>query len=197
MKFINQSLAIAIAMLLLSAVAYISIASFDYVRILYLSLDPHLARVIAACLLALLIAAWVAVPGARKVAALRARQQLGDEITATYQYFVDYWSALLTGTRPQDSDGTDAGLTLGRLLALYGGAEVIKVHRAMLARFGESGADDLELHELFGKALAAIRNDLGRDMRGISALQLRQLILPDQPRSSTQPSESIAAGSET
>lgn len=177
MKNINQALATLVVLLLLAAIAVAGIAAFDYARTLYTSLDPQVARITATGLIAILTTAWIVARIARRAAAQRIRQQLGNEVAAAYQYFVDYWTAVMADRHHSDNNLEEPS-TLDRLLALYGSAEVIKAHMRLRTMMQEREAQDGDVRAEFGKALVAMRNDLGFDMHGITAQQLQNLALP-------------------
>lgn len=57
MKIISQTISILVGLLLLGALAVSGIGTFDYVRALYMSLDPQLSHVVTTVLPVVLIAA--------------------------------------------------------------------------------------------------------------------------------------------
>ena len=179
MKNISQVLAVVTALLLFGALIATGIAAFDYLRTLYLSLDPQLARITATSLIALLITAWILSRITRQSAAKRMRQQLGDEITATYQYFVDYWTSVFADKHYPDDNPEEPSI-LDRLLALYGSAKVIKAHMRLRTMMQKRETPDADVYAEFSKALLAIRKDLGADSQGLSAKDLQLLVLPEQ-----------------
>lgn len=166
------------ALFLLGVLAVTGITTINYARTLYTSLDPQIAHALIASLFAALVVAWFIARVVRKIVVQRMRRQLKDEVTATYQYFVDYWTGAMD--RAEKSDGNPEALqTLDRLMALYGGTEVLKAHLAMREMQQDRDAKSGEMLTQFGKALLAMRRELGAGTTGISAAQLQQLVMPE------------------
>ena len=179
MKTISQIFSILVALLLLGALAFAGIAAIEYVGTLYMSLDPQFARVAAICLFAVLVAAWAIAHGIRRATAQRMRQQLADEISATYRFFMDYWIELMD-QGPQAGGDPEAQQALDRLMALHAGTEALKAHLALRALIRKQDVSESEIRAQFGKALIAIRKDLGAGTQGVAAQELQQLVLPEQ-----------------
>jgi len=182
MKLIGKTFAVLAGLSLLGAMAFGAYFAFQCVVALFAGLDPQVANVTAiACFVALAAAWWIA----RAVrAAIRQGKAMTvrDERTAAYQLFVDYWENRLRVEQTQ-TDRLPAGLSeklqvLDRLLALYGGASVIRAHTRLrdLAREGRGQQSDLRAG--FGEALIAIRKDLGADTPSDLAQDLERLLLP-------------------
>jgi hypothetical protein len=178
MKIISQTFSILVGLLLLGALAFTGIAAIEYVGTLYMSIDPQLARITASVLFVVLIAAWTIAHSLRKASAQRMRQQLGDEITAAYQYFMDFWIEIIDHGHLPDSD-PESQHTLDRIMALYGSTEAIKAHLALKAMMQEKDMQVADMRTQFGKALLAMRKDLGVDTQGITAQELVQLVLSE------------------
>ena len=130
-----------------------------------------------ACVVVLAASWWIA-------RAIRAASQqskaltLRDEKTATYQLFVEFWENLLRQKLARSDQFSDKLKVLERLLALYGGAGVVKAHTALRDKERDKGAQHADVRALLGEALAAIRSDLGVDTPRHIAGALEQLILP-------------------
>jgi len=177
-KTINQAFAILVGLLLLGALVIAGIAAIEYISSLYMALDPQLARATAIVLFVVLIAAWIITHSIRRAAAQQMRQQFSNEISATYQYFVDHWIEIIDHGRQSDSN-PEAQQVLDRLIALYGSADAIKAHLALRTMMQQKDMQDANMHAQLGKALLAIRKDLGSDTQGITAQELQQLVLPE------------------
>ena len=97
-----------------------------------------------------------------------------EQKTGVYQFFVECWQDPATASHRH--------IALDRLLALHGGAAVIKAHMALRAIAREKGAAHPDTAAQLGNALLEIRRDLGGSAaaRGIGAGELQQLILGSQ-----------------
>jgi hypothetical protein len=178
MKTINQTFSIFVGLLLLGALAYGGIAAIEYVSSLFMSLDPQLARAATIILLVVLITGWTFSRSVRKAAGQKVRQQLISEIATTYQYFTEYWIRAIN-LKYLSNNAPETQHDLDRLMALYGSAEAINAHLALRTMFLKKDMQPAEMRTQFGKALLAIRKDLGADSQGLSAKDLAQLLLPE------------------
>jgi hypothetical protein len=123
--------------------------------------------------LAALVAAWLVARTAGRARQRRAAERLHAERVATYQLFADVWAAVVAGAA-ENLDGERRALD--RLLALYGSPAVLKAHLALRALERERGPADPALRLELGRALLAIRRDLGLETAGLGAEDLQRLI---------------------
>lgn len=148
----------------------------------FTSLDPDVANVAGITGLALLAAAWIVARGAARSGREAKALALREEKTTTYQLFVDFWESLLRRGRTQAGelpvDLAGKLHMLDRMLALYGGAAVIRAHTSLRALEGEKGAPHPDVRAKLGEALVAIRRDLGADTPLNAAFELERLLLP-------------------
>lgn len=179
MKNFSQTLATLIGLLLLGVAAYAAIAAIKYFGMLYMALDPQTAKLTTFISIIVLLCTLAIAHGIRIAAMRRMRQQLGMEIAAAYQYFMDYWGEMLNQKIPVNKS-PEMLQTLGRFMALYGNSEVLKAHMALQTMMQEGGAQAADMRAQFGKALFAMRKDLGADTAGITAQQLQRLVLQEQ-----------------
>ena len=181
MKLIGQVVAVLFGVSLLAAIGFSVYLGLEYIVALFAGLDPQVASVTGIACVVAFTAVWAVSRSLGRAVRQGKAMALREEKTATYQLFVDYWkSRLQSGVAP--TDPSEKLALLDRLLALYGGAPVIRAHAALRdlglqARHSESRAR-------FGEALVAIRRDLGTDTPGDAARELEQLVLttPDGTR---------------
>jgi hypothetical protein len=182
MKMIGQIVAVLFGVSLLAAMGFGAYLALQYIGALFAGLDPQVASVTGiACVVALLGALAIA---SGIGAAIRQSKAvaLREEKTATYQLFVDFWENLLRQGRAR-SDQLPEGLSeklqlLDRLLALYGGAAVIRAHTALRDLERDKGTQHPDVRARFGEALAAVRKELGADEPRNAARELERLLLP-------------------
>ena len=147
-------------------------------------LEPQVARVtVMACAVVLASAVLIGQrvgKAAREGRALEVR----EERLAAYQILLDTWSRLLREP-PGDSvaDAEPELRLLDRLLAMHGAAAVLQQHAAMRALARERTLAEPAMHEHFGKALWAIRRDLGADVpTGFAPAAVELLLAPPLQR---------------
>lgn len=182
MKVIGQIIALLFGMALLGTIGFGTYLAIEYAIALFSSLDRQVAIVTGiACLVALAVSQVIA----RAIRAANPQDKamaLRDEKTATCQLFVDCWENLLrqgrARTDPLPADLSDKLKVLDRLLALYGGAAVVKAHTALRDLERDKGAQHPDVRARFGEALLAIRKDLGADAPRHFGIELERLLVP-------------------
>ena len=176
---------IAVVLIGISMLAAVAAGAWLLLRSVFgffASLDPDVANVAGITALALLAAAWIVARGAARSGREAKAFALRGEKTTTYQLFVDFWESLLrrgrnqAGELPVDLAGKLH--MLDRMLALYGGAAVIRAHTALRALEGEKGPRHPDVRAKLGEAIVAIRRDLGADTPLDAAFELERLLLP-------------------
>ena len=182
MKLIGQVTALFFGLGLLGALGFGGyLAIEDFVQ-LFFSLDRQVATVTGIGSMVALAISWVIARAIRASGLQSKTMTLRDERAASYQLFVDYWESLLRqGRAPmhQPPDELAEKLkVLDRLLALYGGAAVVKAHTALRDLEREKGALHPAVRTRFGEALLAIRKDLGSDTPRNFGIELERLLLP-------------------
>jgi len=174
MKLIGRVVALLFGVSLLFAIGFGAWLGFQGVVALFAGLDPQVATVTGIGCLVALAAAWGIARSLRAAVRQGRVMALREEKTAAYQLFVDYWKERL---QPQARTDLSGKLQLlDRLLALYGGAAVIRAHTRL--RDLERDGRHSDLRTGFGEALVAIRKDLGADTPHDAAHDLERLLLP-------------------
>lgn len=182
MKLIGQIIALIVIALLVGAIGSGVYLAFEYLAALFMRLDQPVAIITGISWVIALAACWMIARAIRaasqqgKVAALR------EERTATYQLFLDYWENVLRHDGVQmdqlPAEFSEKLKVLERLLALYGGAAVLKAHTSLRSVALDKGALDPDARTRFGEALVAARKDLGSDTPRNIAAELERLLLP-------------------
>ena len=179
MKPLTSLLSALLALALLAAMVVGAYAALVWAVGALARQDPQIATP-AAIALGLLVAAVVLARAARQGQLRRAAEALRPERTATYQLFTDLWAnAIERGGPPAGPESDEQAAerrALDRLLALYASPQVLKAHTALRALERERGAGDPALRPELGRALLAIRRDLGLETAGLSAEDLQRLI---------------------
>jgi len=182
MKVIGRIVAVLFGVSLLGAMGFAVYLALQYIVALFAGLDPQVANVTGIACVVALTAAWVIARGIRTAIRQSKAMALREEKTATYQLFVDFWENLLRQRRvrtdPLPAELSEKLQLLDRLLALYGGAAVIKAHTALRGLARDKGAQHSDVRARFGEALVAIRKDLGADTPRNTAHELERLLLP-------------------
>jgi len=181
MNAFGKTLAVVVGLALLVAIGLGAWFAYQGVVALFAGLDPQVATVTGIGCLVALIAAWGIARSMR--AAIRQKNALAlrEEKTATYQLFVDFWENLLQGQARLDqlpADLSEKLQLLERLLALYGGAAVIKEHTALRHLAQDKGTQHPDVKARLAEALVAVRKDLGADTPYNIAHELERLLLP-------------------
>ena len=183
MNNVGRVVGVVLGLTLGGALMFGGYAAIEFIVALFASLDAQTARVTAIASAVVLLAAAIIASAIRAASRTGKAMQIRDQKWATYQLFVDYWDGVLaTGRAPAvrgSDDATEKSRTLDRLLALYGGAAVIKAHDALRAARDEKGARHADVAAQFGKALLEIRKDLGSGTQGIGGPELLRLVAPD------------------
>jgi hypothetical protein len=179
MKPLTALLSALLAVVLLAAMVVGVYAALGWAVGALARQDPQIAAP-AAIALGLLVAAVVLARAARQTQLRRAAEAVRAERTATYQLFTDLWAnAIERGGPPAGPESDEQAAerrALGRLLALYGSPQVLKAHLALRALERERGPADPALRLELGRALLAIRRDLGLETAGLAAEDLQQLL---------------------
>ena len=175
MSMFGKTLGLLLGLALIAALGAAAWLALDYIGSLFASLDAQVARVTAIGSVVVLLASMIVTAGIRAHGRAGKAAQVREQKRATYQLFVDCWA--------DPAAAPDNLKALDRLLALYGGAAVIKAHAALRAIAREKGTRHPDAQSQLGKALLEIRRDLGSDadVRGITAPELQQLVLTPSP----------------
>ena len=162
-----------VALALLAALSAAAYLAFEFVVAQFTGLDAQVARVTAIGSAVALLASMLIASGIRDAATKSKASQIRDQKAATYQLFVDSWNDVIRrgGTAQENMRALD------RLLALYGGAAVVRSHTRLRAIAQDRGTQHPDVRMQLGEALEQIRKDLGSHGGGISAQELQQLIL--------------------
>jgi hypothetical protein len=191
MNVLGKTIAVVTGVALLGAIGVGAWFAYKGVVALFAGLDPQVATVTAIGCLVALIAAWGIARSMRAAIRQSKAMALREEKNATYQLFVDFWENLfLQGQARMDQlpkDLSEKLQLLERLLALYGGAAVIKEHTALRRLAQDKGAQHPDMKARLPEALVAIRRDLGADTPHNIPQELERLLLPalDAGRSTT------------
>jgi hypothetical protein len=148
---------------------------------LFASLDRDVARVTAIACGVALLSAWVIARGIRAASRQNRATAVRDEKAATYQLLLDFWvNRLRQSGSPGELPAELAGQleVLGRLLALYGHADVIAAHTTLRDRVEA----DPGVPPSIGEMVVAIRRDVGTDTPHRMAKDLENLLLPPERR---------------
>ena len=172
MKLIGRVVALLFGVSLLFAIGFGTWLGFQGVVALFGGLDPQVATVTGiGCMVALAIS-WVIARAIRASGLQSKTMTLRDERAASYQLFVDYWESLLRqGQAPmhQPRDELAEKLkVLDRLMALYGGAAVVKAHTALRDLEREKGVLHPAVRTRFGEALLPFARTWARIPRATS-----------------------------
>jgi hypothetical protein len=176
MSLFGKTLGLLLGLALIAAVGAGAWLALEYIGSLFASLDVQVARVTAIGSVVVLAAAAIVASAIRRGATKTGAARIHEQKIGTYQFFVECWQD--TATPPHKLQALD------RLLALYGGAAVIRSHAVLRALAREKGARHPDAAAQIGKVLLEVRKDLGVQARDISAPELQQLVLgPQAPQS--------------
>ena len=182
MNAFGKTLAVVVGLALLGAMGFGTYLALEYIVALFADLDRQVATVTGIGSMVALAISWVIARAIRASSLQSKTMTLRDEKTASYRLFVDYWESLLRqGRAPMHQPSAELAeklKVLDRLLALYGGAAVVKAHRALRDLEREKGALHPGVRTQFGVALLAIRKDLGSDTPRNFGIELERLLLP-------------------
>lgn len=181
MRLIGRIVTVLFGISLLGAVGVGAYLALQYLVAAFAGLDPQVATVTGVACLVVLTAAWMIAHGTNAASRRSKAIALREEKAATYQLFVDFWENVLRQGWARDkrpADLFDRLQALDRLLALYGGAAVIKAHTALRSLERDKGAQHPDVRARFGEALVVVRKDLGADTPHNTAHDLERLLLP-------------------
>jgi hypothetical protein len=171
MSVFGKTFGLLLGLALITAMGAAAYYALDFVVSVFASLDAQVARVTAIASAVALLAAMLLASAIRDASRKSKANQIREQRHATYQLFIDCW---------QNYAGDAAKLqALDRLLALYGGAAVIKAHVALRTIAREKGPRHQDAAVQFGAALVEMRKDLGAEagVPGATASDLQQLVL--------------------
>ena len=144
--------------------------------------DPRTLGTTAAFSLAVLALAWVVSRGIAAAHRDGRAATFHDEKAATYQLLLDFWTNRLQLPSPRSealrADFLGKELALDRLLALYGGARVIRAHATLSETAARRSGDTAILRRNYRQMLLAVRADLGSDTPAQVADDLESLLAP-------------------
>jgi hypothetical protein len=170
MSFFGKTFGLLLGLALIAALGAAAYLALEFIVSLFAGLDTQVARVTAIASVVVLLASMIITAGIREAGRRSTAAQHREQKAATYQFFVDCWE--------DPTSAREKLQALDRLLALYGGAAVIKAHVALRTIAREKGSWHPDAASQFGKALFEIRKDLGEDGQGITAGELQELVLP-------------------
>lgn len=172
MNIFSKTFGLLLGLALMAALGWAAYLGIDYVASLVAALDAQVARVTAIGSLVVLAAAALIASAIRRGAAKTGGAQIHEHKIGAYQFFIECWQD--PATPPHKLQALD------RLVALYGGAAVIRAHAELRALAREKGARHPDVAARLGKALLELRKDLGVHEGGVSAPELQQLVLAPQ-----------------
>ena len=170
MSIFGKTFGVLLGLALIAALGAAAYLALEFIVSLFAGLDIQVARVTAIASVVVLLASMIITAGIREAGRRSTAAQHREQKAATYQFFVDCWE--------DPTSAREKLQALDRLLALYGGAAVIKAHVALRTIAREKGSWHPDAASQFGKALFEIRKDLGEDGQGITAGELQELVLP-------------------
>ena len=183
MKILNLILSIFFVAVILGALGVGIYFALRFIAGPLGRMDSQVASVTAIASIVTLLAATIIAGSIRHTSNQREANQFLTERAATYQIFVDVWTDLLRQERGAEDQGVNNSPeklnVLDRLIILYGSPGIVKAHGALRALEQQSGAQNPNLRSQFIKALTEIRKEIGSQMRGLTAEELQQLLLPD------------------
>jgi len=174
MNIFGKTFGLLLGLALIAVLGWAAWLGLEYVGALFATLDAQVAKVTAIGSGVVLVAAAIISSAVRNRSAKSEVTHAREQKTGVYQFFVECWQDPATASHRH--------IALDRLLALHGGAAVIKAHMALRAIAREKGAAHPDTAAQLGNALLEIRRDLGGSAaaRGIGAGELQQLILGSQ-----------------
>jgi len=173
MNIFGKTFGLLLGLALIAVLGWAAWFGLEYVGALFATLDTQVAKVTAIGAAVVLAAAAIVASAVRKGGAKSDGARVREQKLGVYQFFVECWQGEAAPHKLQ---------ALDRLLALHGGAAVIKAHMALRAIAREKGAAHPDTAAQLGNALLEIRRDLGGSAaaRGIGAGELQQLIFGSQ-----------------
>lgn len=173
MNIFGKTFGLLFGLALIAVLGWAAWLGLESIGALFATLDAQVAKVTAIGSAVVLAAAAIVASALRKGGANSEAARIREQKLGVYQFFVECWQG---ETLPQKLQ------VLDRLLALHGGAAVIKAHLALRAIAREKGVRHPDTLSRLGSALLEIRRELGSDAaaRGIGAADLGQLVLASQ-----------------
>jgi hypothetical protein len=156
---------------LIAVLGWAAWLGLEFVGALFAALDAQVARVTAIGAAAVLAAAAIVAAAVRKGGEKSRGAQVQEQKVGVYRFFAECWQD--PATAPLKFQALD------RLLALHGGAAVIKAYSALRNVARQHGARHPDTLSQLGRVLLEMRKDLGTSAQGITALELRQLVIAD------------------
>jgi len=174
MSNLGKTLGLLLGLALIAVLGWAAWLGLEYVGALFATLDAQVAKVTAIGSTVVLAAAAIVASAVRKGGAKSEVAHAREQKAGVYQFLVECWQ--------DPASAPHKHVALDRLLALHGGAAVIRAHMALRAIACEKGAAHPDTATQLGNALLEIRRDLGGSAaaRGIGAAELQQLILGSQ-----------------
>lgn len=174
MNIYSKTFGLLLGLALIAVLGWVAWLGLEYVGALFATLDAQVAKVTAIGSAVVLAAAAVLASAVRKGSAKSELKQVREQKLGVYQFFVECWQDPATAPHKL--------LALDRLLALHGGAAVIKAHMALRAIARDKGARHPDATAQLGSVLVEIRKDLGGDAaaRGIGGGELSELVFASQ-----------------
>jgi hypothetical protein len=170
MNVFGKTFGLLLGLALIAALGWAAYLGLEYVGALFATLDAQVAKVTAIGSGVVLAAAAIVASAVRKGGAKSEGARVREHKLGVYQFFVECW---------QDQAAPHKLQALDRLLALHGGAPVIKAHMALRAIAREKGVRHPDTLSHLGSALLEIRKELGTSAQGITGMQLQQLVVAD------------------
>ena len=170
MNIFGKTFGLLLGLAVMAALVAGAYFALEFIVSLFAGLDTQVARVTAIASVVVLLASMIITAGIHEAGRRSTAVQHREQKAATYQFFVDCWE--------DPTSAREKLQALDRLLALYGGAAVIKSHVALRTIAREKGSRHPDAASQFGKALFEIRKDLGEYGQGITAGDLQELVLP-------------------
>jgi hypothetical protein len=181
MKAVQNLMAITVAVALLAAAGFGGYWMLASAALMLRAFDTRTLAMAAAVSLAVLALAWVVSSGIAAAHREGRAATFHDEKAAAYQLLLDFWTNRLQLPSPRSealrADFLGRELALDRLLALYGGARVIRAH-AVLRETAAQRGDAAALRRSYRRMLLAVRADLGSDTPAQVADDLERLLAP-------------------
>jgi hypothetical protein len=175
MSISSKFLGLLLGLALIAVLGWAAYLGLEYVGALFVTLDAQVAKVTAIGAAVVLAAAAIIASAVRKGGAKSEGSRVREQKLGVYQLFVECWQ--------EQAAATHKLLALDRLLALYGGAAVIKAHTALRAIYREKGTRHPDTLSQLGKVLLEMRKDLGSSAQGITPLELQRLVVADPAES--------------
>ena len=169
MNIYSKFFGLLLGLALIAVLGWVAYLGLEFAGSLFATLDAQVAKVTAIGSAVVIAAAAIIASAVRKGSAKSQTARVQEQKLGAYQFFVECWQ--------DEGVALHKLFALDRLLALYGGAGVIKAHAALRAIAREKGAAHPDATSQLGKLLLEIRKELGTGAQGITALELQQLVI--------------------